>query len=113
MEELAKKIVDLIFAKMEPELHKAMIEKIILVASQKWLFQFSGKDKINELIDNAIDQALSERYGAALQYIADKKARQKVIERAERNGISEKEILSLFPTAEWTRTLREKNEIKA
>jgi len=101
MEELAKKIVDLIFAKMEPELHRAMVEKIILTASNRWMFQFSGAEKIK-----SVDKALTERYKPALDYIADKKARQKVIERAEKNGINEKEILSLFPNAEWIKPFR-------
>ncbi len=96
MKELAENIANEIFRRLEPELHKAMVEKIISVASEKWRFQFSGDNEITEMINSAIEKALLEKYRPALEYIADKKAREKVFKRAAQNDISAEEIKGLF-----------------
>lgn len=96
MKELAESIAKEIFIKLEPELHKAMVQRIISVASEKWRLQFTGDREINEIIDRAIEKALNEKYKPAIEYIADKKARAKVLKRAIQNDIPAQEIEDLF-----------------
>ena len=96
MKELAEQIAKAIFDKMEPELHKAMVEKIIAAALEKWKFRVTGDDEINRMLEIGIEKAIAEKYKPVLDYIADQKARAKVMRRAEQNGIPESEILPLF-----------------
>jgi hypothetical protein len=96
MKELAENIAREIFIRLEPELHKAMVQKIISVASEKWRFQFTGDREISEIINHAIERALVEKYKPAIEYIANKKAREKVLKRATQNDIPAHEIESLF-----------------
>ncbi len=96
MKELAEAIADEIFRRLEPELHRAMVEKIISVASDKWRTQFVGDVEISGMIDQSIRKSLADKYKPALEYIADKKAQEKVLKRAAQNGIPAEEIESLF-----------------
>jgi hypothetical protein len=95
MEELAKQIADIILKKLEPEIHKAMVEKIVTVACERWRFQFSSAPEIERIIDQGIEKAISEKYKPVLEYIADKKAREKALRRAEQNGMLA-EVKTLF-----------------
>ncbi len=82
MKELAEAIADEIFRRLEPELHRAMVEKIISVASDKWRTQFVGDVEISGMIDQSIRKSLADKYKPALEYIADKKAQEKVLKPA-------------------------------
>ena len=95
MEELASLITDIILRKLDPEIHKAMVEKIIMVACERWRFQFSSNQEIERIIDQGIGKALSEKYKPVIEYIADKKAREKVLRRADQNGMLA-EVKTLF-----------------
>lgn len=94
--EFASFIADEFITRLEPELHKIMVEKIISVAAERWMYAATGNDVIAMLIDKAIIRNIEEKYQPIFDYIGDKKAREKALRRAEQNGIPQKEIMDLF-----------------
>jgi hypothetical protein len=97
---LSEEIAKSIFNAMEPEIHQAMIEMIIHAASEKWLYRWQHEQLIGEMITKAIGEAIEGKYKPVLDYVADKKAREKVMRRAEQNGMKREEILPLFELIE-------------
>ena len=98
MKEFAEEVAKLILERMGPELHRAMVEKIIVLAEDKWRWQFTSDEHITKLIDDGIERAMAEKYKPALDFIADERSRRYILRRAEKNGIPAAEILELFPT---------------
>lgn len=96
MENIVKDIVDYIFKLLEPELKKAMIQRILEVSLDRWKFVFASDEQITDMIKSEVKRKIEIEFAAVLNYIADKKAREKILRRAEQNGIKKHEILSLF-----------------
>lgn len=96
MKELAEKITSEIMGRLEPEIHKAMVERIIAISLDKWRFDFEKNEIISALIGKGMDAAIETTYKPVLDYIADRKAREKVMRRAKQNGIKREETEQLM-----------------
>lgn len=93
---LAENVAIKILEEIEPELHKALIERIIDVSLEKWMLRFTHDQLISDMISDAIVKAMADKYKPVLDYIADRKAREKVMRRAEQNGIKRDEVEQLI-----------------
>jgi uncharacterized protein (DUF362 family) len=83
--------------RFEPELHKAIVEQIISKGAERWIYRFSSDRTMSDAIDAGIESAMKHRYAPVIEYIANKKAREKAIARAKANGISQEELAGILP----------------
>ena len=97
MKDFAEQVATQFLQKLEPDLHRAMVERIIEIAAEKWRYQFCGDSKITALIDDGVEKALAEKYAPVIAYLADRKARAKVLRRAEQNSVGRQELAALMP----------------
>ena len=100
MKNLADEVATLIMDRLQPEIHNAMIEKIIESSLENWRSYWRTNEKITESIDRGIQKAMDEKYKMILDYIANKKAREQILQRAEKNKIPLTELESLFKQAD-------------
>jgi aconitase A len=96
MKEIAEKVAEMFFAKFEKELHDAMVHKIVNVGTMRWRDIWFSDNEISKLINEAIKDKFENKYRPVLDFISDKKAKERVIARAKKNGLTEEEISPLF-----------------
>jgi hypothetical protein len=95
-DKLAQDVAALVLERLEPEFKKALMQKIIDVAADRWRFYWQNESEITDLIDRAVQRAIDEDYKDVLEYIAKEKAKKKILKRATQNGLAEQKILDLF-----------------
>lgn len=86
-QDIATSIADMLFDRLEPEIKQAFALRVLEIASEKWRFWLTGDEKITEYIDAKVEELIVGKYKPIMDAIADKKAREKVLRRAEQNGL--------------------------
>src|SRR4030067_170360 len=96
IKDIARYVSDVVMVELGRELHKGMAERIIAVSLDKWRSTFLKDEDLSKLISDEMDKLIKEKYKPIIDYIADKKVREKVLRRAEQNGIPREEVEQLM-----------------